>query len=86
MREYLSKKLIEETLRAHAGQAFRTSELSSITNIPPKTLQSQLRDLVQAGCIKKHTVTITKQTKKGYTVPQPQVYYYMGDGPESKTV
>jgi len=78
MREYLSKKLIVETLFAHKGQAFTAREIAAITEIPIKTLRSQLRDLVQEGRVARRPIMVQcfnkKRTKK---IEQPQVWYYI---------
>ena len=78
MREYLSKKLIVETLTAHKGQAFTTNELSLITKIKKKTLRSQLRKLVHAGKITRKAIMIPQYNKKRTKkIEQPQVWYYV---------
>lgn len=77
MREYLSKKLIIETLVAHRGQALTTNELATKTEIPIKTLRSQLKHLVHTGLIKRKSIMVQKfnkaRTKK---YEEPQVWYY----------
>jgi len=78
MREYISKKLIVETLVAHKGQAFTTQELSAITEIPIKTLRSQLRDLVQTGKIVRKAIMVQKYNKKKTRkYEEPQVWYFV---------
>ena len=78
MREYISNKLIVETLHAHPGQAFTRQELSTVTEIPLKTITSQLRRLVHKHVIRKKTIVLHKWNKrKTAQFDQPQVWYYL---------
>jgi len=80
MREYISNKFIVETLHAHPGQAFTRQELSGITEIPIKTITTQLRRLVRKKLIRKKTIMLNKWNKrKDRQFEQPQVWYYIGD-------
>ena len=80
MREYISNKLIVETLQAHPGQAFTRQELSGVTDIPLKTITSQLRRLVRKNIIQKKTVMLQRWNKrKTEQFEQPQVWYYLGE-------
>ena len=78
MREYISNKFIVETLQSHPGQAFTRQELSNITEIPLKTITSQLRRLVRKNIIQKKTVILNKWNKrKDKQYEQPQIWYFL---------
>lgn len=78
MREYISNKLIVETLQARPGQAFTRQELSEVTDIPLKTITSQLRRLVRKNVIQKKTIALQKWNKrKDSQFDQPRVWYFL---------
>ncbi len=80
MREYISSKFIVETLQAHPDQAFTRQELSNITEIPLKTITSQLRRLVHKDIIQRKTIMLNKWTKrKDRQFEQPQIWYFVGE-------
>jgi len=80
VREYISKKLIVETLKAKPNQAFTARELTQITEIPFATLKGQLKDLVHAGVVQKKTLQVQRLNKRGtQKFEQPQVWYFSGD-------
>ena len=77
MREYLNKKLIVETLKSHPKQAFQPRELSELTEIPIKTLRSNLKHLVHENQIHKKTVTYPVwNKKKTRKVEKQQIWYF----------
>ena len=77
MRKYINHKLIIATLEAHKNQAFSAKELESITEIPFKTLKSQLKHLVHDGIIFRKTIEMQLwNKKKTEKYVKPQVWYY----------
>ena len=81
MREYLNRKLIIETLKSHPGQAFLARELESVTEIPIKTLRSNLRHLIHEGKVQRKILNVqTWNKKKTQKIGQTQAWYYISDG------
>lgn len=78
MHKHLNQKLIIETLKAQKDMAFTPQELSRITNIPLKTIKSNLKHLFHEKKIQKKTVEHKIFNDKGnerYT--QLRVWYYV---------
>lgn len=86
MRIYLNRKLIVETLKSHPGQAFLARELETLTEIPIKTLRSNLRHLVHEEKVQRKIRNVQSwNKKKTQKVGREQAWYYIGDENVSST-